>query len=73
MYQLSTPYKSLEITVLTNYLKNMARLFFKSLYLSLFHISRQNIMSIGTQTSQKPENRNLLHLPVRSEQAQDYN
>ena len=30
-------------------------------------------MSIGTQTSQKPKNRILLHLPDRSEQARDYN
>ena len=54
-------------------LKKLAHFFFKSLYLSLFHISMQNIMSIGTQTSQKPENRNLLHLPDRSEQARDHN
>ena len=46
----------------------MAHFFFKSLYLSLFHISRQNIMSIGTQASQKPKNRNLLQMPDCSEQ-----
>ena len=35
----------------------MANPSFKNLYLSFFHIPSQNIMSIGTQTSQKPENR----------------